>query len=204
MTDATYLTLASAFQYEPDKIKGSRFIADVAPAANESEALAFLEKIRGQFRDARHHCFAWRLGPEGKETRFSDDGEPAGSAGKPILAQLEGHEITDLCCVVTRYFGGTKLGVGGLVRAYGGAAGMALDRAPTRTVVMTRTIRVEYPYAFSGKISGLLAQLELEPARSQYAEIVTLELQVPLGRVDEFLHELSERTAGRAKSQDLT
>ncbi|MCA9000417.1 MAG: YigZ family protein, partial [Planctomycetes bacterium] len=103
----SFRTASRAFRYEPDKVKGSRFIADVAPALNGEEAEAFVRTIREEFPDASHHCYAWRCGVEGKDHRANDDGEPSGSAGKPILAQIEGHELTQIVVVVTRYFGGT-------------------------------------------------------------------------------------------------
>ena len=107
-----YTTIARAFRYEPEKIKGSRFICDLVPALDEKTAEAAVEAARAEFPDACHHCYAWILDPEGKRTRAADDGEPGSSAGPPILRQLEGHGVTGLVAVVTRYFGGTKLGVG--------------------------------------------------------------------------------------------
>ena len=204
MSEPSFLTLASPFRYEPDKVKGSRFIADVAPVATEEEAESFLAEVRSTFHDARHHCFAWRLGPEGDVTRASDDGEPAGSAGRPILAQLEGHEVTNVCAVVTRYFGGTKLGVGGLMRAYGGAAGMALDRAELRRVVFTTPLSITFPYSFEGKVKGLLVSHDLTPTESDYGETVSLRLSIPSSRVEGFLAELRDRTAGRASWKELS
>ena len=200
MPRETYTTLEAEFRHEIDKIKGSRFIASLAPARDEAAAEAFLDRVRREFPDARHHCFAWRLGADGGRFRSSDDGEPSGSAGKPILMQLEGHELSDLVCVVTRWFGGTKLGVGGLMRAYGGAAGMACDRAPLREVTITRTVQVTHPYECSGAVKGLLSQFELEPLDAQYDAEVRFRLEVPIGRLEEFLVELSDRTAGRSSA----
>ncbi|MFT5059681.1 MAG: putative YigZ family protein, partial [Planctomycetota bacterium] len=157
----SYRTPSAHFQYEPDKIKGSRFIADVSPVQNAEEAEAFVRLIRDQYPDACHHCYAWRTGMQGEVHRSSDDGEPSGSAGRPIAAQLEGHELTQLVVVVTRYFGGTKLGVGGLMRAYGGAAGQALDRVEVTTKIITEPVRFAYPYDCSGPVEGILHSHEL-------------------------------------------
>lgn len=198
----TFLTLAAPFRYEPDKIKGSRFIASLAPAASADEAEAFLAHVRAELPDAGHHAFAWRIGTTATRFRSSDDGEPSGSAGRPILAQLEGHEVFDLCCVVSRWFGGTKLGVGGLMRAYGGTAGQALDRARLRTVVVQRALRVRHPYECSGAVTSVLVAYDLEPQDGEYGEAVAFTVRVPLARAEAFALELSDRTAGRAELED--
>jgi uncharacterized YigZ family protein len=192
-----YQTLAAELEHEIDKVKGSRFRATVAPVASAEEALALVERVRKTHHDARHHGFAWRLGHSGAELRYSDDGEPSGSTGKPIFQELEGRALTDSVVVVTRWFGGTKLGVGGLVRAYGGAAAAALDLAEKRTVVLTERIVLGYAYNCAGPIEGLLADLDLRPANSEYAEDVTLTLDVPLARIERLLEEFRDRTAGR-------
>lgn len=101
--------------------KKSRFLADLRPVSSEEEALAFIEEIRKKYWDARHHCFAYIIGDRGQNARCSDDGEPSQTAGKPMMDVLAGEELHDVCAVVTRYFGGTLLGTGGLVRAYSGA-----------------------------------------------------------------------------------
>ena len=101
--------------------KKSRFIADIKPVASEEEALAFVEEMRRKYWDARHHCFAYIIGDRGQTARCSDDGEPSQTAGKPMMDVLAGEGLHDVCAVVTRYFGGTLLGTGGLVRAYSGA-----------------------------------------------------------------------------------
>lgn len=203
MSDApdTFLTLASASRYEPNKIKGSRFIACVAPAADEAAAAAFVDEVRAEFDDSRHVAYAWRLGPKGDVTRSNDDGEPSGSAGRPILLQLEGHEVTDVVAAVVRYFGGTKLGVGGLMRAYGGAAGQALDRAEIREVVMLQTIDVRHPYGDSGAVSGVLAAWNVEPADAEYGEDVCFRVRVPLSDADRFCRELKDATGARASTE---
>ena len=124
----SYQTVRASSVYQGDPVKGSKFIAVVYPLQSEMELTDRLENVRGQYPDANHHCWAFRV-RENERSRSSDDGEPGGSAGRPILAQIVGHDVYDVLVVVIRYFGGTKLGVGGLIRAYGGAAGRALDRA---------------------------------------------------------------------------
>ena len=193
-----YTTIARAFHHEPAKVKGSRFLADLTPVVDEAGAQAALEAARAATPDASHHCYAWILDPAGRETRAFDDGEPGGSAGLPILRQLEGHGISGVICVVARYFGGTKLGVGGLMRAYGGAAGEAIDRAELVSVRIQRKAVIEYPYEVSGPVEGLLAAVEARTVASEYGAAVHLEVVLPLDRFLEFQVELTERTAGRA------
>ncbi|MEZ5976586.1 MAG: YigZ family protein, partial [Planctomycetota bacterium] len=163
-----YLTLGAPFEFEPDPVKGSRFLVDMAPAGDPDAAMAFVKIVQARYPDATHHCFAWRIGPEGKETRANDDGEPGGSAGRPILAQIEGHEVCDVVVVVTRYFGGTKLGVGGLMRAYGGAAGQALDRAPIEAREITEPWAIAFPYSCSGAVEGVLHAHRLALIDAEY------------------------------------
>jgi len=192
-----YTTVASRFRGEVERIKGSRFLADVAPVVTPEEAEAFLAEVRAELDDATHHCWAYRLGCRSPRFRSSDDGEPGGSAGRPILQQLEGHELSDAVVVVTRWFGGTKLGVGGLMRAYGGAAGHALDRVERRVVVIRRELSITYPYECSGAVEGLLAAHRLTPTASEYTEHVRQELAIPVRELEAFLGELRDRCSGR-------
>ncbi len=193
----SYATLATELEHEIDKVKGSRFRATVAPVANAAEALAVVERMRKKHHDARHHGFAWRLGVDGAELRYSDDGEPSGSTGKPIFQEIVGRELCDVVVVVTRWFGGTKLGVGGLVRAYGGAAAAALDLAEKRQIVLTERIVLTCAYNCAGPIEGLLAELALRPTGADYAEGIALTLDVPLASIERLLREFRDRTAGR-------
>ena len=121
--------------------KKSRFIGYAEPVASEEEALAFIEKIRKKHYDARHTCYAFAIGNENTLLRFSDDGEPSGTAGKPILEVITGNQVVDICIVVTRYFGGTLLGTGGLVRAYTEAAKVALNAAGIKLKPLDETTR---------------------------------------------------------------
>ncbi|MFT4709483.1 MAG: putative YigZ family protein [Planctomycetota bacterium] len=202
MTITRYRTIAKRFRYEPDKIKGSRFIADLAPVINAAEAEALLAEVRAEFPDAGHHCFAWIIDPEGKQTRSSDDGEPGSSAGPPILRMIEGHDLTGLVVVVSRWFGGTKLGVGGLMRAYGGCAGEAMDRCEVIEVRVQAAMTIEYPYECSGPVEGLMRSCEVETKHAEYTDNVVLQVTLPKDREVEFRTELVERTAGRAVIAD--
>ena len=184
--------------YEMDPVKGSRFFATLGPVQDEDEARAFVERVRKEYADATHNCWAWRVGRKGERFRSSDDGEPGGSAGRPILAQIEGHDVTNAAVVVTRYYGGTKLGVGGLMRAYGGCAGKALDRAELVPLVIRRRVTVRHPYDCSGAVQGLLAALSLEALQPVYEGDVRFELEIEEERLAELEAELRERTAARA------
>lgn len=194
-----YRTVARPSSHEPDKVKGSRFIADVAPAPDVAAAEAFVERVRARFPDASHVCYAWSIGVRGETTRAHDDGEPSGSAGRPILAQIEGHGVTGVVLCVTRYFGGTKLGVGGLMRAYGGAAGQALDRADIVEREVTEVLELRFPYDCSGAVKSVLHGHALEARAADYGAEVRMTLEVPDALVGELERELVDRTGGRAR-----
>ena len=201
MVEDAYRTAGGEVRHEPPKVKGSRFIASVGLAGTMEAAEAFREGIRHEFPDATHNCFAYRIAA--RVFRSGDDGEPSGSAGRPILQQIESRDLVRTVVVVTRYFGGTKLGVGGLVRAYGGAASEALEMAGVREVPITRRVRVRHPYERSGEVQSVLAALGLAPAASEFGEDVILVFDVPLRTVDPLSRELAERTAGQVRAEVL-
>ena len=178
--------------------KKSRFIASVAPAKSEEEAQSFIEQIKKKYWDARHNCTAFTIGSRHQLTRCSDDGEPAGTAGRPMLDALLKEDIHDTCAVVTRYFGGTLLGTGGLVRAYSGALQEALKHA----VILERQkgIRLEIrsDYGDIGKIQYLLGQNQIPLLSSSYTDSVLLEALVPESLFDSFTASVTEGTAGKA------
>lgn len=194
-----YRTVAEPFAFEPERIKGSRFLAALAPIASAAEGEAFVQARRALHPNASHTCFAWRVGAEGTEHRSSDDGEPAGSAGRPILAQIEGHELTFVAVTVARWFGGTKLGVGGLVRAYGGTAGMAMDRAPIIEREITQSLELRFPYDCTAVVQACLHAANLEPVDADYGSEVYFKLEVPLAAEAALRFELNERTSGRVQ-----
>ena len=199
-----YRTIASPFEHEIPKIKGSRFIASVAAAATEEQARAHVAAVRKLHHAARHVCSAWVLEPDASVSRFSDDGEPSGSAGRPILAAITGRELTFVVAAVTRYYGGKKLGVGGLVRAYGGAAADALDLAGVEVVVpMSRLeVRIEYGQM---KILEIFAAIEgLAPADCDYGERVRLVYEVPSTRAAGVAERLIDHSGGRIRPALLT
>ncbi|NUO34099.1 MAG: YigZ family protein [Dermatophilaceae bacterium] len=150
-----YLTLASPAVAEVE-VRRSRFVCDVAPATSEGAARAFIEQVRARSRDARHHCAAYVLGPNGATLRSNDDGEPSGTAGAPMLDVLRGRGLTDVVAVVTRWFGGTLLGTGGLVRAYGDAVTAALQQAVLVRMELREGLVVEVGAAHGPRVENAL------------------------------------------------
>lgn len=163
--------------------KGSVFLAAVGPAADEAAARAFLQSLEREFPDATHHCWAWRLGSPARE-RSSDAGEPAGTAGVPILQVLRGAGLADAVAVVVRWFGGTKLGKGGLARAYAGATREALAGLAVASRVPTVTVAVEIPYDRVGAVKRLLRPPEVELEAEEYGAAARLRLRVHEERLE--------------------
>ncbi len=165
--DDTYRTLGGASEglY---KEKGSKFIAYAWPVQTEAEVEQRLGEVRKKHYDARHVCYAWRLGPEGKKFRANDDGEPSHSAGDPILNELKSKAVSNAVIAVVRYFGGVKLGVGGLIRAYGAAAGDALEENEIVEVILTDQIEIRFPYDRTSDVNRALHPFRLEPSEREY------------------------------------
>ncbi len=195
---ATIRSIAELSCHEIDKVKGSRFLATVAPVGSVEDIEAVLHGCRSQHRDATHHCYAWRLGSSPDAMRYSDDGEPSGTAGRPILQEIDGRDLQEVLVVVTRYYGGTKLGTGGLLRAYAASAAAGLDHARVveRRVVMPLHIRFEY--AYTGPVSAVLSAHQLEPVASDYGSQVSMHLAVPVEQVEHVRRDLVDATQGSA------
>ncbi|WP_402465494.1 IMPACT family protein [Isoptericola aurantiacus] len=186
-------------------IKRSRFLAHLAPASDAAAADAVVGRVRTERWDARHHCLAVVLGVQADTQRSSDDGEPTGTAGVPMLEVLRHRRMTDVVAVVSRYFGGVLLGAGGLVRAYSGAVAAALDDAEQDGAILARRRLVEVtldaPHADAGRLEHLLrdwaAAHGAVVAHTQYGESARLTLLVPPGDVDRLRHDVAAATAGR-------
>lgn len=188
-------TVARPHRVELERIKGSRFLADLAPAADEATALGFVEQVRRRAPDASHHCWAFRLA--GGRERSDDDAEPGGTAGAPILRHLQGAGLVDVVAVVTRWFGGTKLGRGGLARAYGAATAAAIDEASVVVRPALTWLEVVHDYDLSGQVDAVLAGHGAEVVDADYGTQVVLRLTVPRRAATDFAAALSEATAGR-------
>ena len=189
--------LMAEHRCELDKIKGSRFTATAVSVADEQAAMAVVERVRAEFPDASHHCYGWRI--LGDRFRYSDDGEPSGTGGKPILSAIDGRKLRQTVVVVTRWFGGTKLGAGGLVRAYGGAAAAVLREAQIELYVARVTLEIRFGYGDQGAIAGVLHAAGLTADESEYAEDVCFRLVVREELAAGLIERLVDRTAGRAK-----
>lgn len=185
------------------KESGSRFIAYAFPVSRESEIKPIVDAIRAEHHGARHHCFAYRIatledGPEGvhlhKEGswRANDDGEPSGTAGRPILGQIDSKGLQNVLVVVVRYFGGVLLGVPGLIRAYKSAAADALEKAEIIEKTASRCWSIAFDYAAMPSVMGEIKALGLEISSRDFAEACTLELVVPLSKERPFLQNLEK------------
>ena len=178
--------------------KKSRFIANVFPAASEEEALSHLEQIRKQYWDARHNCWAYVLGTKQVTARCSDDGEPSQTAGKPILDVIMGKELHDVLIVVTRYFGGTLLGTGGLVRAYSKAAQEGLAHSKIITRIFGAKLVIHTDYTGLGKIQYILGQRGIKTLDVAYADAVTITVLTAAEEMQSLKAEITEGTNGQA------
>ena len=178
--------------------KKSRFIAEVYPVVSEDEAFAHLEEVKKRYWDARHHCWAYVIGRNPASERMSDDGEPAGTAGKPILGVIRGRNVTDVFVVVTRYFGGTLLGTGGLVRAYTAATAAALSDTVIITRIFGFKLDIHTDYTGLGKIQYLIARRDLYILDTDYTDKVVISLLVPEEEEGAFTKEVLEGTNGQA------
>jgi uncharacterized YigZ family protein len=175
--------------------KGSRFLAIVGPAADEAAAKGVLEALARRYPDASHQCWAWRLGRQARE-RSADAGEPAGTAGVPILQVLRGAGLSDVLAVVVRWFGGTKLGKGGLARAYAAAAREAVAGLPVVSRVPVVRLGVEVPYERVGAVKRLIRPPEVELEREEYGATARLVLAVHEERQEDLRESLAELGAG--------
>lgn len=181
------------------KVKGSSFVAAATPIASESDATAFIHEISKLYHDATHHCFAYRIGfDDHLVQRSSDDGEPSGTAGKPILQAITGRGLTHTAVVVTRYFGGTKLGTGGLIRAYSDAAASALDSAQIAIHVVRQSIRVKFPYDETSAVMRLIGSVDGRVTETLYGQETEMVVDVRLREMDHFRERLIDATRGRA------
>ena len=181
--------------------KKSRFIADVFPVSSAEETTEYLEKVKKQYWDARHHCWAYVIGVENVQERCSDDGEPSGTAGKPILEVIRGQGLHNVLIVVTRYFGGTLLGTGGLVRAYTAASREGLSHSKIITRIYGFKLKISTDYTGLGKIQYLLAQKNIPLLDTAYTDSVDITALVSQEEEKHITKEIIEGTNGKASSK---
>lgn len=182
--------------------KKSRFIAMTAPVNTEEEALTFIESVRKKYWDARHNCFAYVIGERNELARCSDDGEPQGTAGKPMLDVLLGEGVHNAIVVVTRYFGGTLLGTGGLVRAYSASAKEGLISSVIITKMRGIKLEIRTDYTGLGKIQYILGQRGIHILNSEYTDMVRLEVLLREEEKDQIKAEITEGTNGQAELEE--
>ncbi|MBN1560518.1 YigZ family protein [candidate division KSB1 bacterium] len=203
MSDDSYKTIREPLSLEL-KEKGSRFICHVFPVKSREEAEATVAAIARKYHDATHNCFAYCVGEGARVTRFSDDGEPAGTAGKPILNAIVQHELTNIAVVVTRYFGGTKLGAGGLVRAYGGVTVDALSHAVIETIYIQDTMKLTCSYHQLKPVLSLVDKYSGQIVESDYSDSVHLIIRLRKKFSEQFVRRTIDVTAGQVKPIRVT
>jgi uncharacterized YigZ family protein len=184
----SFLTLAAPSEgiY---KEAGSKFLAFAYPVNSEPEIKDRIEQLRMEYFDARHHCYAWMLGKEKNKQRAFDDGEPNHSAGDPILGQIKSKNLTNTLIVVVRYFGGVKLGVGGLIQAYKAAAEDALNQAVIIEREVTRSVNVHYPYESTTEVMRLVKEFELHVTHQEFLAECMLQAEVK----QKYVHQLTSK-----------
>lgn len=183
ITDDTFLTLAEAASGLYTE-KRSKFISHLHPVASEEEAMAVIDQYRKKYYDARHVCWAYRLGLNGEQTRANDDGEPSGTAGKPILGRLVAADLTNVVAVVVRYFGGVKLGTGGLGVAYRTAVEEALSTAQTTEVILTEEVACLFGYTLMGEVMRIVKEQGIDVLEQDFRESCRLRMRIRAAEAD--------------------
>ncbi|RTZ14033.1 YigZ family protein [Vibrio aquaticus] len=198
MSDQPYLIPSAPSQFE-EEIKKSVFITYLAHTPNIASAKAFVEQIKTKHSDARHNCWGFVAGrPEDSmKWGFSDDGEPSGTAGKPILAQLAGSGVGEITAVVTRYSGGIKLGTGGLVKAYGGGVQQALKTLQTIEKKITTKLLLELDYGFMAILQSLMPQFGAQEISADYSEAVSMVVEIEVRQVDDFTQTVVNKSGAK-------
>lgn len=196
-----FITIMEEFRNEY-VVEKSRFITTLYPCSTEEEAQAFINRINKEFWDARHNCTAFALGPKQEKQRSSDNGEPSGTAGKPMLEVLKKTGITNVAVVVTRYFGGIKLGAGGLIRAYSHSVAEALRLAPKELHTTRIPLQVTIDYALYGAVERYVQDNDLH-YESNFGEKVTLTILCQLDSLERIQKELQDMSHGVANCVEL-
>ncbi len=196
--DDSYYTIRMPARCEL-KAKGSRFIGESHLVVSTDEALQILQQTRKRERGASHHCYAYRLGTaDAAIFKYSDAGEPSGTGGKPIFDVLCGHELTNTLVVVTRYFGGTKLGTGGLVRAYARTAQSTIEKSGVQQRYVTENLVVRFPFPLIDAVTRLLHQYLATRTKADYGEDVTLEVEVRRSLAEKLAADVIQLSSGTA------
>lgn len=190
-----YKTIAGP-AYGEFRDRGSKFLAYAFPVFTEEEWQARLEEVRREHPKARHHCYAYRLGLDGNNFRANDDGEPGGTAGRPILGQIDSFELANVIVIVVRYFGGTLLGTSGLINAYRESAAAALGQAGIITKTVEDIYRITFDYALMGNVMSSIKNLELEMVRQDFGHTGAVEVAIRQSEAEDKLRRLKAAVGG--------
>lgn len=199
MAEDCYRTIAEPAE-SSCRERSSKFLSYIYPVEREEEIRELLEALRKRYYDATHHCYAWRLGPHGENYRANDDGEPSGTAGKPILGQMLSNEITDCLIVVVRYFGGTKLGVPGLIAAYKESAADAIAAARIVERTVDRSLRVDFSYMAMNDIMRVVKEEQPRIMEQTFDNLCTMQLSIRESCAERLISKL--RKAGGSIADD--
>jgi len=193
-SNTSYKTLleASSGVY---KEKGSKFYSYAYPIDSETDVKIFLQKIKKEHHSARHHCFAYVIGKDGTKFRANDDGEPSGTAGKPILGQINSNSLTNILIIVVRYFGGTLLGTSGLIRAYRAAAAHAIQNGKIIIRTIKKQILIKFPYPLINEVMKVLKEGSYKPIEQEFGEVCKIITEIPEGDI-EFVSDRLEHLEG--------
>ena len=193
-SNSSYKTLleASSGVY---KEKGSKFYSYAYPIDSETDVKIFLQKIKKEHHSARHHCFAYVIGKDGTKFRANDDGEPSGTAGKPILGQINSNSLTNILIIVVRYFGGTLLGTSGLIRAYRAAAAHAIQNGKIIIRTIKKQILIKFPYPLINEVMKVLKEGSYKPIEQEFGEVCKIITEIPEGDI-EFVSDRLEHLEG--------
>lgn len=192
MKTAAYFYTINRSAYEEFKDRGSRFIANAFPVETSKDFKDHIQQLRKEHPKAVHHCFAYRLGLSGNDFRVSDDGEPSGTAGKPILGQIDSRKLTNTAIVVVRYFGGTLLGVPGLINAYKTASSLVLQTLPVIQKQVEEIYSIQFDYTCINEIMQILKQGNCTIIQKEFQLFSEIKTGIPLNRLDEVLHKLND------------
>jgi len=184
--------------------KKSKFICHLFNVTNADEVTEIIKAEKKKYYDARHHCFAYVIGDDGSDIKCSDDGEPSGTAGRPMLDILQKEGLTDILCVVTRYFGGTLLGTGGLVRAYSAALKDAIDKSTFKNETEAIIVKYKYGYNFDAKISSYLRDKDIKVLDSEYSDAVEITIVLEKEMYSDVNNDLVNITNGSIENTDET
>lgn len=189
----SYKTIVTPAEAEL-KVQASKFLAFAYPLNSPEEFIARLDECKKKYYDATHHCYAYQLGFDGELFKYSDDGEPSGSAGKRINGTIDRHCLTNVGIIVVRYYGGTKLGVGGLSRAYGDSADAAIEAASIVTRYLKQSFSVSFPYDVTSSLHHVIENYDVEILERSYGETVNYDIRVRQSRLAAFKRDVTEHT----------